>query len=108
MEERLDAAIDRAVKRLVQAKAMKQMLASPLSTANSTAKLSSPRGFQPRTGPNHSLQHQTTRRGVGPRARSLVLTERPARPLLEPWRLSENIFLVIAGFTRIALIACRF
>jgi len=29
MEERLDAAIDRAVKRLVQAKAMKQMLASP-------------------------------------------------------------------------------
>src|SRR6266545_1322104 len=29
MEECLDAAIDRAVKRLVQAKAMKQMLASP-------------------------------------------------------------------------------
>ena len=29
MEERLDAAIDRAVKRLVRAKAMKQMLASP-------------------------------------------------------------------------------
>ena len=29
MEERLDAMIDRAVKRLVQAKAMKQMLASP-------------------------------------------------------------------------------
>jgi hypothetical protein len=29
MEERLDAAIDRAVKRLVQAKAVKQMLASP-------------------------------------------------------------------------------
>ena len=29
LEERLDAMIDRAVKRLVQAKAMKQMLASP-------------------------------------------------------------------------------
>jgi hypothetical protein len=29
MEERLDAMIDRAVKRLVQAKAAKQMLASP-------------------------------------------------------------------------------
>ena len=29
MEERLDTAIDRAVKRRVQAKAMKQMLASP-------------------------------------------------------------------------------
>jgi hypothetical protein len=29
MEERLDAMIDRALKRLVQAKAMKQMLASP-------------------------------------------------------------------------------
>jgi hypothetical protein len=29
MEERLDGMIDRALKRLVQAKAMKQMLASP-------------------------------------------------------------------------------
>src|SRR5262245_46319503 len=57
MEERLDAMIDRAIKRLVQAKAMKQMLASPLSMA----KLSSPRGFQRRTGPNHSPQRKTTR-----------------------------------------------
>jgi hypothetical protein len=60
MEKRLDAAIDRAVKRLVQAKAMKQMLASPLSTA----KLSHQRRFQPQAGPNY--RRKTTKAGRWP------------------------------------------
>ena len=38
-------------------------------SAAPTAKLSSARGLQPQTGPNHSPQRKTTRRGVGPRAR---------------------------------------
>ena len=49
MEERLDAMIDRAVKRLVQAKAMKQMLASPAlkGHAQQRKRISASNGAEP-------------------------------------------------------------
>jgi len=69
MEERLDAMIDRAVKRLVQAKAMKQMLASPSLDGQLDGQAQQPKRLlaSNRAEPQH--QRKTSRPGVGPPAR---------------------------------------